>query len=542
MQRLIPTVLTLALGAMAFAQAPATDKPATTPPTAPDAPEADSTAQPAPDLLTTTRKVQGTPIKPTPGAISGPPPIRFEPETLDLGELQAEVPKTGKIKIWNITDKAVKITRAIPGCGCTTAQAPTDPIEPGKFAEMDITLKPAAKQGIKLSKKVTFQIENHAPVVLTVEGNVAAYVTISPDILDAPKDDALMTTDTQIRLASADGTPFKVTAVNPPIIKDVPEAAGTEAILKVDWSKWQEMGRTIKVTFTTDHPKAQTLSVMIKRPFNAADAANVKAPPVAKPMSALIMAARDGDAARVTEELAKGGALVDELDAGTGRTALMWAVKGNKVDAAKALIDAKANVNVKDRTGKTALTIAAESKSLDATKLLLANGADVASRDQIGGTPLTWAAGMGSPETVAALVETGADINVVDANGLSPLLWAAGIGSPDTVKYLLDHKATITIADNITGDTALMRAARSGKPESLRLLITAGGDVNIVNKQGLTPLLVAAQSGTPEKVRLLLEAKADRAAKGPLGKTALEIAKSRTDDNGKAISAMLEAQ
>lgn len=542
MKLAFPSFLAAALTAVSLAQAPATTKPVPQPPPA-DAPAQATDVETAPvDLLGTTRKVQGTPIKPTEGALTGPPPIRFEPELLNLGEMQAEVPKTGKIKIWNITDKPVKITRAIPGCGCTTAQAPTDPIEPGKFAEMDITLKPAAKQGIKLSKKVTFQIEGHAPVILTVEGDVAAYVTISPDIIDAPKDEALMTTDTQIRLASADGTAFKITSVNPPIIKNVPEAAGTEALLKVDWSKWQEMGRTIKITFTTDHPKAQTMSVMVKRPFNAADAANAKAPPVAKPMSSLIMAARDGDAAKIKEELAKGGALVDELDTGSGRTALMWAAKGNKVDAVKALIEGKSNVNAKDRTGKTALTIAAESKSLDATKLLIASGADVAARDQIGGTPLTWASGMGSVETVTALVDAGADINVVDANGLSPLLWAAGIGSPETVKFLLDRKANIAVADNITGDTPLMRAARSGKPDSLKMLIGAGADVNVVNKQGLTPLLVAAQSGTPEKVRMLLDAKADRAAKGPLGKNALEIAKARSDDNGKAIAAMLEAK
>jgi len=538
----LPVLLAAALAAVALGQVPETTKPVPQPPPA-DAPSLDTSPQALPsDLLNTTRRVQGTAIKPTEGALTGPPPIRFEPEVLNLGEMQAEVPKAGKIKIWNITDKPIKITRAIPGCGCTTAQAPTDPIEPGKFAEMDITLKPASKQGIKLSKKVTFQIEGHAPVVLTVEGDVAAYVTISPDIIDAPKDEALQSTDTQIRLASADGTAFKVTSVNPPIIKNVPEAAGTEALLKVDWQKWQEMGRTIKLTFTTDHPKAQTLSVMVKRPFNAADAAIAKAPLAAKPMSSLIMAARDGDAARINAELAKGGALVDELDTGSGRTALMWAAKGNKVDAVNALIAGHANVNAKDRTGKTALTIAAESKSLDATMLLLGNGADVAARDQIGGTPLTWAAGLGSVETVTVLVDAGADINVIDANGLSPLLWAAGIGSSETVKFLLDRKANIAVADNITGDTPLMRAARSGKPDSLRLLIGAGADVNVVNKQGLTPLLVAAQSGTPEKVRMLLDAKADSAAKGPLGKTALEVAKARSDDNGKAIAAMLEAK
>ena len=46
--------------------------------------------------------------------------IRFEPEVLNLGEMSAEVAKTGTIKVVNVLDVPVTITKIVPGCGCTT--------------------------------------------------------------------------------------------------------------------------------------------------------------------------------------------------------------------------------------------------------------------------------------------------------------------------------------------------------------------------------------------------------------------------------------
>ena len=119
-----------------------------------------------------------------------PPSIHFEPPIADMGEMIADVPKTITIKIKNVTDKPIRISKAIPGCGCTTPNWPKDPIAPGATGDCEITLRPGPKQGIKLSKKVTFQIEGHAPVVLSVEGDVVAYVTMTPDIIESPADAA----------------------------------------------------------------------------------------------------------------------------------------------------------------------------------------------------------------------------------------------------------------------------------------------------------------------------------------------------------------
>jgi len=478
---------------------------------------------------------------------AGPPPIVFDPPVLNLGEMQADVPKTGMIKIRNVTDKPVTIARAVPGCGCTTANAPKDPIAPGSFAEMEITLKPGPKQGVTMSKRVTFQIDGAAPVILTVEGQVVAYVTVTPDAIEGPdKPESAKADSGKIVLAAVDKQAFKITAVNPPVVQAIADTASQEHILQVDWQKWQDQGRPIKLTIATDHPKAASLGVMVKRPISATDRPNPIEPTQrasTQPTSELVVAAQQGNTARVKELLAVPGVNVNETDPGTGRTALHWAARENRTEIIEMLIAAKADPNSTDRTGKGPLTLAAETGSIDAEKLLLAKGASVTNRDSIGGTALIWACGLGTADSVRVLLDGGADASITDVNGLTPLIWAAGIGKPESVAILLERNPNLAleVKDGVTGDTALMRAVRSGKIESVRMLINRKADVNTVNKQGYTPVQLAAMSGTAEKVKLLIEAKADLSAKDATGRTALDLAQRRTDAAGRAIYDLLKA-
>ena len=479
---------------------------------------------------------------------SGPPPIAFDPPILNLGEMQADVPKTGKLMIRNISDKPVTIARAIPGCGCTTANPPKEPIPVGGSTEMEITLKPGPKQGVHLSKRVTFQIEGASPVILTVEGDVAAYVTITPDVIEGPaKADAAAGQDGKLVVAAADGQAFRVTGVNPLVIANISPDAAVQHTLNIDWAKWEEMGRAIKVTVTTDHPKASSVSVMIKRPMIAGERPPAPTPSTRNPsgpMSELVLAAQQGNVVKLKELLAVAGTNVNQVDPDTGRTALHWAARENRGEIIGLLIEAKADVNAPDRTGKGPLTLAAETGSVDATRRLADAGASVTARDSIGGTPLTWACGLGTAETVKILLDKGADIGVIDVNGLTPLIWAAGIGKPETVAILLEASPTLdlNVRDGVTGDSALMRAVRSGKLESVRLLINRKADVNLVNKQGYTPLQLAALSGTAEKVKLLIEANADLNTKDATGRTALDLAQRRTDAVGKEVSDYLQSK
>ncbi len=473
--------------------------------------------------------------------VSNEVPIIFEPAVLDLGEMQADIPKAGVVKLRNISSKPVKVLKAIPGCGCTTVGAPEQPIQPGEAAPIEITLKPGPKPGVNMRKSVTFQLEGYSPVVLTVQGDVAAYVTIEPDIISAPK--AGETTEQKIVLRSVDGQAFSVKGANPPIVASIPAEAALEHSLEIDWGKWDAQGRAMKMSVDTTHPKAPTLSLMIKRPLvlePSTSGPQLQSVTAAKPASEIVTASQRGDAARVRELLA-GGASANEVDPDTGRSAMHFAARENRVEVLTVLLDGKADINATDRTGKTPLTMAAENSAVDATKLLIARGADLNKRDQIGGTPITWACGLGTAPTVKLLIDAGADLTVVDVNGLTPLIWAAGIGKPESVKLLLERKPDLNVKDGVTGDTALMRAVRSGKTESVKLLIEAGAEVGGKNKQGFSPVQMAAMNGNLEKVKLLVEAKADLAGTDANGRTALDLATRRSDNSGKEIAAYLQS-
>jgi len=471
--------------------------------------------------------------------------LRFDPPELDFGDMTADVSMTKIIKLCNDGDVPITITRAIPGCGCTTPSWPKDPILPGECGEAEITLRPGSKQGIELRKQVTFQLDGFAPAVMTLRGLVAEFVRVQPDLVDAPAPDASAEDAAkmgEIRLDATDETAFRILSVNPPIVKDLSDAAATSHVLRIDWDTWKESGRSPKLAIITDHPKAPSLTVMVKRSIKDSQGAAPTPPPVAKsqPANPVISAVRANDENALKLQIA-GGADLNAADAiGGGRTALHWAVKDGRRNLAALLIEAKANLEATDRVGKTPLSVACEGKDLEMVRLLVERGADVNSRDMIGGSPLLWASGLGTPAIVRYLIEKGADVNVVDVNGLTPLLWASGIGSPETVDALLNAGAKVNIADTITGDTALMRAARTGKLEAVTLLVKAGADVNERNRVGMTPFMLASGFGSIEKIETLRKADADLAATDVKGWNALDHARNRVDADREKVIAYLE--
>ncbi len=478
--------------------------------------------------------ITGQPVPPPEQAIpSGPAVVKFEPEILDLGDMTADVPKTGKVKILNISDKPITITKAVPGCGCTTPTWPKDPILPGEFGETEITLKPGQKAGIKLSKRVTFQIEGAPPAVLTVEGNVVAFVTIAPDLVEAPspteKSTEILLKHGELVLESVDGTPFKVLDSAPPIIKDMSTEAALKHTVHIDWDAWAATGKGPKLAVRTDHPKAANLTLLIKRSLDDRTAVAPPSPPTSSSLPPLVTAVRSGDPAKLAEEISKAKD-VNEQDQVQRQTALHWAAKEGKLDMARILIASKANVNAGDRQGKTPLSFAAQAGNFEVCAFLVENGADVNVRDALKGNPLLWASGLGNAKTVEFLLSKGADAKIVDVNGMSALLWATNIGTPETVELLLAAGSDPNLIDSQSADSALHRAARRNtSAKAITLLLAADAKPNVRNKVGMTPLHAAASSGTAEKVQLLLAGKADPMALDAKGWSALDYATIRGD-------------
>lgn len=471
------------------------------------------------------------------GPVDNRPAIRFEPGVLDLGDMQADTAKTGSITVVNILDKPIKIVKITPGCGCTTTGAPPGEIAPGASASVDITLKPGSKAGAPISKMVTFSIDGHAPQMLTVKGFVKAYVKLSKDMVDAPADTAAA--PTPITLTAADGVAFKVTGASPDVLTAIPADSKLEHEVQIDWKKWEQAGSSVKLSIMTDNPKAAQLSVLVKRPIKGGAAPDRPAQPAMANSPATVLAVRGGDLAALKAALATGTG-ADAEEPVSRRTALHFAADSGNMEAASMLLESKANPNAKDRTGKTPLTLAAERGKADVLAMLIKAGGNVNERDQVQGSPLLWASGLGSPETVKVLLEAGAEPNITDVNGMTPLMWAAGVGKPETVSLLMGKGAKMDAVDRLTGETALMRAIRTGKVESVRIFLAAKPDLAAKNTMGMTPFLIACAYGDPEKIKLVMDAGADKAAKDNRGWGAIDHARNRVDARRDEVVKFLE--
>ena len=128
---------------------------------------------------------------------------------------------------------------------------------------------------------------------------------------------------------------------------------------------------------------------------------------------------------------------------------------------------------------------------LELARLLLTAGADVNAKNKWGSTPLHAAAREGHTEAVRLLLEAGADVNAENEDGETPLHWAAWEGHTDVVRLLLAAGADVNAKDKDVR-TPLHLAAKKERPDVVRLLLEAGADANGTSRWKLTPLDYAA--------------------------------------------------
>ncbi len=219
-------------------------------------------------------------------------------------------------------------------------------------------------------------------------------------------------------------------------------------------------------------------------------------------------------------------------------TALIWSV--NEPQKVKLLLEHHANVNAASKTGRTPLMIAALHNGSDSVvDLLLANGADAKARDKGGMTFLFAASSAGNSRQVRIALDKGADANGKDQTGFTPLMNAAAGGDVPSVKLLLSKgadpnaisakEAFGTVKNgpiNLGSYSALSLASVYGPVEIVDLLLKAGAKVDSRDVRGMTPLhfAVTTEAQNPEIVRLLLKAGADPSAISLTGETAVEWA------------------
>ena len=226
-----------------------------------------------------------------------------------------------------------------------------------------------------------------------------------------------------------------------------------------------------------------------------------------------------------------------------GATALAWAAHWDDLEMAARLLDAGADPSAANALGVTPLMLAATNRGAEMAALLLDAGADARSARPNGETALMHAARSGAAGVARELVAHGADVNAVTSRGFSPLMFAAAEGHAAVAGVLVETGADLaarTEAIESRRRGYRRSAANDGNPRRLRdnqaLLISQlqqDGDLEPRRPQGgFTPLLYAAMSGDLDTVRILASAGADLNETAADGTTPLIVTLQRGIEEG----------
>ena len=209
------------------------------------------------------------------------------------------------------------------------------------------------------------------------------------------------------------------------------------------------------------------------------------------------------------------GADIDDTSS-QGRTPLQLATSWSKPNAVEVLLDRSAKMDVTQDEEPKSIWNAHPifSASINGSKRcmehLLRNEADIKIKYKIG-SPLYYAVAEKNLEVARMLLEAGADPNEKPENSDLILILAVEGGNIDMVSLLLEYGARVNEENSDSWrNTALSRAAGTGKEELVRFLIEKGkADVNYYGKYSQPPIYVAAFTCHAGIVQILIDHEAD---------------------------------
>lgn len=272
-----------------------------------------------------------------------------------------------------------------------------------------------------------------------------------------------------------------------------------------------------------------------------------------------------------------------------GLTPLLYAARQGCMECVQALVKAKADPNLGDPDGISPLLVATENFHFDVAVYLMKAGANPNHWDWWGRTPLYAAVDLNtlpyggrsdrpsldtttSLKMIELLLAAGVNPNaqlklfppfrqigsdrgadLLLTIGTTPLLRAAKAGDVDAMKLLLAHGAKADLANSL-GVTPLMAAAGLGSNEidtrgkyvtekdaiaAIDLLVAAGADVNVIDNRGQTALYGAAYWGWNDVIKNLVGHGADLSIKDIHAHSAVDMAMGLAEGHGRGGSGKL---
>lgn len=178
---------------------------------------------------------------------------------------------------------------------------------------------------------------------------------------------------------------------------------------------------------------------------------------------------------------------------------LFAAAASGDAAAVQAALSSGGDVNARDASGQTPLLIAVRDDRMAAFNALLAAGADINAQAGNKDTPWLLAGALGRTEMLRAMIPRGPDYSIRNRYGGNALIPACERAHVDTVKLLLTTPIKVDHVNNL-GWTCLLEIVILGDggprhQEVARMVLDAGANPNLGDKDGVTPLAHARAKG-----------------------------------------------
>jgi len=191
----------------------------------------------------------------------------------------------------------------------------------------------------------------------------------------------------------------------------------------------------------------------------------------------------------------------------SGGEALLAAAQRGDVVEIRQLIAARVPLDPVDRGGRTPLLIAVERSHAEAAALLIAAGANINAQAANADSPWLLAGALGRADMLRLMIPKGPDLSLRNRFGGNALIPACERGHVEAARVLLTTRIDVNHVNNL-GWTCLLEIVilGDGGPrhvEITRLVLAAGANPNLADKDGVSPLAHARRKGQREIARLI---------------------------------------
>lgn len=192
---------------------------------------------------------------------------------------------------------------------------------------------------------------------------------------------------------------------------------------------------------------------------------------------------------------------------------LLKAVSEKDANLVAEILSTKPYLEIRDSKKRTPLMIATYNADSEIAQLLIYAGADVNAQDDMLNSPHLYAGASGDISILKMTLAHGAQFDVYNRYGGTALIPAAEKRHLEIVKLLTEIPDYPIDHINKLGWTALLEAIILGSSGEIqvaivKVLVDAGADVNIADKDGVTPLQHAKNRKMDNIIKILIEANA----------------------------------